>query len=125
MKTKDDSKFSSSADTHAGLASDTAIQQHYRLDAPAEKVWRAISMPALREHWLPDLALASPVPVHSVPGQEIRYAMRESQPPFLESVVTLHIRPAPDGGTILTIIHAAGVAAEAANDSSAVTMCAA
>ena len=25
----------------------------YEIDAPPQKVWRAISIPELREHWLP------------------------------------------------------------------------
>ncbi|WP_197034957.1 SRPBCC domain-containing protein [Herbaspirillum sp. RV1423] len=123
MKKSDDSEHSDGE--NADLEPSAVIQQRYRLDASVGKVWRAISVPALREHWLPDLELASPDPIHSVPGQEIRYTMREAQPPFLESEVTLHIAPAPGGGTILTIIHAASAASDAANDGTAVYMCAA
>ena len=74
----------------------------YQLEARPETVWRAISIPALRETWLP--ALAGAEPVVSVPGAEVRYTMREATPPFLESVVTFQIRPNA-GGTELRIIH--------------------
>lgn len=77
----------------------------YDLDAPPEKVWRAISIPALREKWLPDIDFAQPEPLFSTRNAEIRYRMRDKKPPFLESLVTLKIRPDNNGGTILTIIH--------------------
>ena len=34
----------------------------YELDAPPDKVWRAISIPELREHWLPEKHLADADP---------------------------------------------------------------
>jgi uncharacterized protein YndB with AHSA1/START domain len=77
----------------------------YELDAPPEKVWRAISIPAFRDKWLPSEALVSAEPVSSSPGEEVRYSMREDEPPFLESVVTFQVRPNADGGTRLRIIH--------------------
>jgi uncharacterized protein YndB with AHSA1/START domain len=77
----------------------------YELDAPPEKVWRAISNPAFRDKWLPNEALVSAEPVSSQAGEEVRYSMRESEPPFLESVVTFQVRRNADGGTKLRIIH--------------------
>ena len=77
----------------------------YELDAPPEKVWRAISIPAFRDKWLPNEALVSAEPVSSEADEEVRYSMRESEPPFLESVVTFQVRPNADGGTKLRIIH--------------------
>lgn len=77
----------------------------YELDVPPEKVWRAISTPAFRERWLPNGDLADAAPVSSAPGEEIGYRMRDSEPPFLESVVTFQIEPNADGGTILRIVH--------------------
>ncbi|KGD94075.1 polyketide cyclase [Achromobacter sp. RTa] len=82
------------------------IVQEYELDAPPEKVWRAISIPEFREQWLPGQALASTEPEVSAPAEEVRYRMRDDQPPFLESLVTFQLRPAPGGGTVLRIIHA-------------------
>lgn len=77
----------------------------YELDAPPEKVWRAISTDELREQWLPKGDLAEAEPVSSTPGEEVRYRMREDEPPYLESIVTFQIEPVPGGGTRLRIIH--------------------
>lgn len=94
----------------------------YQLDAPPAKVWRAISIPAFRDEWLPNDALAGAEPVSSTQDEEIRYRMRDDEPPFLESVVTFQVSPNAVGGTILRIIHALVDArlercsSEAAND---------
>lgn len=77
----------------------------YELDAPPEKVWRAISMPAFREKWLPGGDLAEAEPIASAPGEEIRYRMRDGEPPFLESIVTFRVDPNAVGGTRLRIVH--------------------
>ncbi|MGD9509028.1 MAG: SRPBCC domain-containing protein [Geminicoccaceae bacterium] len=77
----------------------------YELEDPPHKVWRAISIPQLREQWLPNEALADPE-AHSVTaGEEVRYRVRDSDPPHLESVVTLRIAPNVTGGTVLRVIH--------------------
>ncbi|MDF1793484.1 MAG: SRPBCC domain-containing protein [Thalassobaculaceae bacterium] len=76
----------------------------YDLDASVETVWRAISSPDVREKWLPAGDLAETDPIHAVPGEEVRYLMREETPPYLESMVTFRIAPGPGGGTRLTII---------------------
>lgn len=81
------------------------LEFEYELDAPPEKVWRALSIAEFRDKWLPKAALADAEPVGSAPGEEIRYRMREDEPPFLESVVTFQLRPNADGGTHLKIIH--------------------
>ncbi|UFZ02369.1 SRPBCC domain-containing protein [Bradyrhizobium ontarionense] len=77
----------------------------YDLDAPPEKVWRAISIPALRENWLPRRELADAAPISATPGEEVRYRMRDDEPPFLESIVTFQLSPNAAGGTRLRIIH--------------------
>ena len=77
----------------------------YHLDAPPQKVWRAVSVPELREAWLPGADLADEKPVATEPGKEISYAIREDEPPFLESTVTFQVRPKEDGGTNLRVIH--------------------
>ena len=77
----------------------------YELDAPPEKVWRALSIAGFREKWLPKVALADAEPVRSVPGEEIGYRMRYDEPPFLHSIVTFQLSPNADGGTHLRIIH--------------------
>lgn len=84
---------------------DAGIEQIYELDAPPQKVWRAISLPQFREQWLPGTDLADPEAESVTPGEEVRYRMRESSPPFLESTVTFRIVADADGGTSLHIIH--------------------
>ena len=77
----------------------------YELDAPPEKVWLAISNPALREKWLPKRELADATPISSISGEEVRYRMRDDEPPFLESIVTFQVMPSATGGTRFRIIH--------------------
>jgi uncharacterized protein YndB with AHSA1/START domain len=77
----------------------------YALDAPPEKVWRAISIPGFRDKWLPGEDLADADPIASTPGEEIRYSIRDGEPPFLESVVTFQVRPGADGGSIFRVVH--------------------
>lgn len=82
-----------------------AIELAYEIDEPPHKVWRAISIPELRQAWLPKEALADPDASSLVPEREARYRMRDSDPPFLESVVTFRIAPNDTGGTSLRIVH--------------------
>lgn len=84
---------------------DAGIDQTYELDAAPQKVWRAISLPQFRELWLPNTDLADPQAEAVTPGTEVRYRMRESTPPFLESTVTFRIAANADGGTSLHVIH--------------------
>jgi uncharacterized protein YndB with AHSA1/START domain len=81
------------------------FEQQYELDAPPEKVWRAISIAEFREKWLPKEALADPEATPITPGQEVRYRLRDDTPPYLESTVTFTITPNATGGTSLRIVH--------------------
>ena len=76
----------------------------YDLDAPPEKVWRAVTIPALRQRWLPDCDLAGAEPLTSVTGEEVRYRLRDPEPPFRESHVIFRIEPNETGGTRFRII---------------------
>lgn len=73
----------------------------YDLDAPPAKVWRAISLPEFRDVWLPEPS----EPISSFAEREARYKMRDSEPPYLESIVTFHLFPNLTGGTHLRVIH--------------------
>lgn len=97
-------------------AREPALVLEYRLDAPPGKVWRALSIPALREHWLPGSGAARPLSAQ--PPRELELALREAGPPFLESTVRFVLRPDAGGGTRLTIVHALALQRrrEAAND---------
>jgi uncharacterized protein YndB with AHSA1/START domain len=81
------------------------IALEYELDAAPEKVWRAIAIAAFRERWLPQADLATPEPIASIPGVEVRYRMREEGAPFEESTVTFRIEPRLQGGTLIRVIH--------------------
>jgi uncharacterized protein YndB with AHSA1/START domain len=100
------------------------------LDAPPEKVWRAISIPDYRERWLPETGLADVEPLSSSPGETITYRVRDEEPPHLESLVTFELSPGADGGSRLRIVHRLADARlmpspPAANDNEAALMCAA
>jgi uncharacterized protein YndB with AHSA1/START domain len=86
---------------------DTALVLEYDFDAPPEKVWRAVTIPALRQRWLPDCDLVGAEPETSVKGEEVRYLVRDSEPPFRESRVTFRIEPNEIGGTRFRIIQEA------------------
>ncbi|WP_339780361.1 hypothetical protein [uncultured Thalassospira sp.] len=77
----------------------------YALEAPLQKVWRAITIPAFRETWLPDNALGNPEPASMIPDHEVSYKMQDNEPPFLQSTVTFRISPLPDGRTCLLVVH--------------------
>ncbi|MBR0773680.1 SRPBCC domain-containing protein [Bradyrhizobium diazoefficiens] len=86
---------------------DEALVLEYEFDAPPAKVWRAVTIPALRERWLPDCDLAGAEPESSIPCEEVRYRLRDSEPPFRESRVIFRIEPNEDGGTRFRIIQQA------------------
>ncbi|PDT89375.1 hypothetical protein CO669_14665 [Bradyrhizobium sp. Y36] len=86
---------------------DANLVLEFDFDAPPAKVWRAVTIPALRERWLPDCDLARAEPESSIPGEEVRYRLRDSEPPFRESHVTFRIEPHEDGSTRLRIIQQA------------------
>ncbi|MBW8636756.1 polyketide cyclase [Hoeflea sp. WL0058] len=79
----------------------------YSLDAPPEKVWRAISLQEYRAEWLPNCDLDETQPMAETPGEEIIFRMREDGPPSASSTVTFQIRSDVRGGTRLRIIHKA------------------
>ncbi|MFC4237247.1 SRPBCC domain-containing protein [Thalassospira xianhensis] len=106
------------------------LEFEFRLDAPKEKVWRAISIPEIRESWLPGTNLRNAKPIRQIPGEEVTYQMRDPSPPYLESVVTFHLAQTGENSTCLRIIHQLTDArcltpAKAANSNSAEIMCAA
>lgn len=88
-----------------GLKREETLAFEYELEAPPEQVWQTVSDPVLREKWLPRQDLADTEPVVTSPGKEIRYQMREHEPPFLESIVTFQVTPRSGGGTVLRIVH--------------------
>ena len=84
---------------------DTELEFEADLDAPPEKVWRAVTEPDLRERWLPGGALADAEPEVETPGSRVSYRMRDDEPPHLESLATFELAPNGAGGTRLVIRH--------------------
>lgn len=82
-----------------------SLELEYELDEAPQKVWRAISIPAFRENWLPKEALADPEGAVVVPGEEVRYRLRETEAPYLESTVTFRVAPIGADRTRLRIVH--------------------
>jgi hypothetical protein len=80
--------------------SDTKLVLEFDFDAPPTKVWRAVTIPELRERWLPDCDLAGAEPESSIAGEEVRYRLRES-------LVIFRIEPNEAGGTRFRIIQQA------------------
>ena len=95
------------SETPRGRGDDThdkaELALEYELDAPPEKIWRAIAIPAFRERWLPGADLAEGEPIASIPGVEIRYRMKEDGP--ADSTVIFRIEPGAEGGALLRIVH--------------------
>jgi uncharacterized protein YndB with AHSA1/START domain len=74
------------------------------LDAPPEKVWRAIATPELREAWLGEPEAGPAEIVRADPGErlDLAWPTREG-----DSLVSFEISDAEGGGTHLTIVHRA------------------
>lgn len=97
------------SDTAKPDRSDANLVLEFDFDAPPAKVWRAVTIPALRERWLPDCDLAGAEPESTATGEEVSYRLRDSEPPFRESHVTFRIEPNEDGGTRVRIVQQACV----------------
>ena len=74
------------------------------LDAPPEKVWRAIATPELREAWLGEPEAGPSEVTRAEPGErlDILWPTRDG-----ETLVSFEIADGEGGGTHLTIVHRA------------------
>ena len=74
------------------------------LDAPPDKVWRAIATPELREAWLGEPEAGPAEIVRTDPGSrlDLAWPTREG-----DSLVSFEIGQGEGGGTRLTIVHRA------------------
>ena len=74
------------------------------LDAPPEKVWRAIATPELREAWLGEPEAGPSEVTRAEPGErlDILWPTRDG-----ETLVSFEIREREGGGAHLTIVHRA------------------
>jgi len=95
------------------------------LEAPPEKVWRALTEPALLARWLPPMGPGEPIETRLLdaePNRLVRYDWRGAASG--NSVVTVELSPAADGGTWLRLVHD-GLAPAAANSNAPILRCAA
>ena len=74
------------------------------LDAPPEKVWRALATPELRDAWLGEPEAGPAEIVRADPGSrlDLAWPTREG-----DSLVSFEIEDGEGGGTRLTIVHRA------------------
>ena len=92
------------------------------LDAPPEKVWRALSIPEYLDRWLQPPADAEISVVAAEENRSLTYRWRE---PSEDSLVTFEIAPHDDGGTWFRLTHAPISMPAAANNNETVMMLAA
>ena len=89
------------------------------LDAPPEKVWRALTIPEYLERWLkPDKDLDLSV-VTAEENKSLTYRWREAGQGAIvgmeDSLVTFELSPTTDGGTWFKLSHAPAALPVAAN----------
>jgi uncharacterized protein YndB with AHSA1/START domain len=85
------------------------------LDAPPEKVWRALTVPELVANWLGAQAGSGKkkdggVPVYEIveaePFSHVRYRWRDHDANEADSFVTFELLPRQGGGTSFRLVHA-------------------
>ena len=109
------------------MTDEDALVFECALDAPLEKVWRALSIPEYLERWLkPREAGAEKVDLAVVTSEEnksLTYRWRESGQGAIvgaeDSMVTFEITPMTDGGTWFRLTHAPLAVPVAANSNMA------
>lgn len=98
------------------------------LDAPPEKVWRALTIPEYLERWLkPDQDLDLAV-VTAEENKSLTYRWREAGQGAIagmeDSLVTFELTPTTDGGTWFRLTHAPVAVPVAANSNEPMMMAA-
>lgn len=76
------------------------------LAAPPEKVWRALTIPAFLERWLPEAVTPAPQRevTEATPPHRLQWRWQEGEGEA-PSVVTFTLMPSQDGGTLLRLVH--------------------
>ena len=99
------------------------------LDAPPEKVWRALSIPEYLDRWLQKPADAEISVVASDENRSLTYRWREPGEGVAalpeDSLVTFELSPGENGGTWFRLTHAPVAVPVAANSNETVMMLAA
>lgn len=84
---------------------ETELVLTFAVDAPPEKVRRAIETPELRALWLPGCTPADAEPLPAISGGDLRFRLRDDGGAPVETAVTFRIEPGANGGTLLTVTH--------------------
>lgn len=89
------------------------------LDAPPEKVWRALTVPEYLERWLKPAEAIDLSVVTAEENKSLTYRWRETGQGAIvgaeDSLVTFELTPTTDGGTWFKLTHAPVVLPAAAN----------
>jgi uncharacterized protein YndB with AHSA1/START domain len=89
------------------------------LDAPPEKVWRALTIPAYLERWLKPAQDIDLAVVTAEENRSLTYRWREAGQGAIvgmeDSLVTFELTPTSDGGTWFRLTHAPMAMPVAAN----------
>jgi uncharacterized protein YndB with AHSA1/START domain len=83
----------------------------FELEAPPEKVWRALTIPAFRDRWLGPLDSAGTgfagsieaEPAEAEPPSRLSWHWREAGEPA--GLVSFILTPNENGGTLLRLVH--------------------
>ena len=93
------------------------------LDAPPEKVWRALTVPEYLERWLRPAEAIDLSVVTAEENRSLTYRWRESGQGAIvgaeDTLVTFELTPTGDGGTWFRLTHAPVVMPVAANSNTA------
>ena len=96
------------------------------LDAPPEKVWRALTIPEYLKCWLQPADAVDLSMVTSEENRSLTYRWRESGAGAVvgaeESLVTFELTPTSDGGTWFRLTHAPLAMPVAANSNRPATL---
>ena len=91
-------------------AEEDALVFECALDAPPEKVWRALTIPEYLERWLKPAETIDLSVVTSEENRSLTYRWRESGQGAIvgaeDSLVTFELTPTTDGGTWFKLTHA-------------------
>nr|WP_295890227.1 SRPBCC domain-containing protein [uncultured Devosia sp.] len=96
------------------------------LDAPPEKVWRALTIPEYLERWLKPTQEIDLAVVTAEENKSLTYRWREGGQGAIigmeDSLVTFELTPTTDGGTWFKLTHAPMAVPAAANSNVAGVM---
>lgn len=101
------------------IADPDALVFECALDAPPEKVWRALTIPEYLERWLRPAQAVDLAVVTAEENKSLTYRWRESGQGAIvgaeDSLVTFELTPTNDGGTWFRLTHAPVAVPAAAN----------